>query len=585
MQRIINSYPSTPIEKYEKAFYLASYGKWDEAYIMYSSLLRETDVPQDRLLHYLTLLNRYWVYQAIKQSSRHFGTVGILTYGARYQPFTNKFLERMNIEMENFEINDVFNDMPIEYQEKFKPFKYLADPKFLYDDIIKLNELTQKAQSSFRKNTVTLGGLTPFHEVQIRLNDVLKFVYENKLWISSFNEIKNFTRNSMRLLFENANYDITKEPGEFDFGYESQAGNYYIDYTDYVNICKSFTKEEIQYAESVCRIGRFTFRDNDKIEAYIARISNELVKHYSGDGMHIVFYNLIINEAKNAIYFARYVELSQKCVLNILNMLLNYFPLITADYGERYRWMRAILNKNDYPIEATKMIESYLVKQAKLRKNPKYVEHSTTRVFSWDFARIIKIYDSKFQSIILSNLALDLNSDNQQELIYFYHLVDILTPKAKEHIISLKEVNGIGDFLDSIDLGIVDDLDKYKDQIIKLLDERINEIKTNKAKGIITGYGDDFPLTVAIWKYLGYVDNPKLLDYLGIIDEYDMFVNPESFDFDKFKPRWVKKYSINLLDKISKDERIKDKILNQLIERIKMTHDKRYIDIVFEFFI
>lgn len=56
----------------------------------------------------------------------------------------------------------------------------------------------------------------------------------------------------------------------------------------------------------------------------------------------------------------------------------------------------------------------------------------------------------------------------------------------------------------------------------------------------------------------------RMKDYLGIDDEYELFVDPESFDYDKFNPSWLKNYSDDLLEKMAENEHMRPHIIKVL---------------------
>ncbi|MDF7761967.1 hypothetical protein PU683_20765, partial [Kosakonia cowanii] len=82
--------------------------------------------------------------------------------------------------------------------------------QFLYDDTVKLFELTNKVRSEMSEGSYSFG-MSSDIVVLLRLYDNLRFLYENCLWSVSFHEFHQYIRNSMSLLIEKAEYERTRD--------------------------------------------------------------------------------------------------------------------------------------------------------------------------------------------------------------------------------------------------------------------------------------------------------------------------------------------------------------------------------------
>ncbi|AUD14960.1 hypothetical protein CW734_16425 [Planococcus sp. MB-3u-03] len=97
--------------------------------------------------------------------------------------------------------------------------------------------------------------------------------------------------------------------------WESEHSSFYVDYFDFLNIARSFKLDDVKHIERSCRIELVEFRDHKLIEDYLLRMTDEIVKQFSKEGMNIVHYSLLIPEAKIAFYFAKYIKLSEEGLL------------------------------------------------------------------------------------------------------------------------------------------------------------------------------------------------------------------------------------------------------------------------------
>lgn len=103
-------------------------------------------------------------------------------------------------------------------------------------------------------------------------------------------------------------------------------------------------------------------------------------------------------------------------------------------------------------------------------------------------------------------------------------------------------------------------------------------------KGVISFYANNYFVEFGIMYFLGELTDPKMRDYHGLDDEYDLFIDPEQFDYSKFRPTWLKHYRVNLLEKISQNEYMRPHVISDLKERINNTNDKKYLEIYMKCF-
>lgn len=585
MEEFIQKSSSCLEDDYRKAFYLACLGRWEVAYDLYSEILLKSIDESNWWIHYLSQINRYRLYQSISQIDNYIGGAGLLVYGRYYKPFSDEFRERTNSEMKKYNIDDVFESMPNEFKERYQILEFLSDNEFLYEDTVKLFGLTNKIHSEISKGSYSMGGLTADLEVQFRLNDNLRFLYENFLWLVHFNEFKQYIRSSLILQFEKAEYEQTRDIDDFGLHIGSRKTGFYIDYYDFVNVTKSFSIDDIKYIERSCKIERFDFRDMKDIESYLVRIADEITKYFSKEGMNIVFYNQIIPEAKSAFYFARYAKLSEEGLSKMLRALLFYFPELDADIGTRYVWTERLLLGSGLPNSAVSIIEEFLVRQAEKHKDSTFSEQSTNNLYSRNFGNLIRYFYKEFESNNLSKYAINLTEDMKNQVDFMYRISPILSSDAKSHILRLKKIETIDDFMDSVINGVVTNISDYADMIIEFLDKRMSNILNDRKNGITALYSDDYVVKFGIWYFLGELTDSRLKDYIGVNDEYDLFVDPEAFDYDKLSPSWLKNYSDELLEKIADNKYMRSHIIEVLKERIKNTKDKKYLEVLMKHFL
>ncbi len=573
---------------YKQAFYLAIVGEWEKSYDLYTEIISRAIETESLWLHYLSQINRYHLYQSVKQASRYFRTVGVLTYGTQFKPFSKEFSERIESELKNFNLNDLFQSMPEEFQEQYKILEFLGDNKFLYDETVKLFELTNKVKTSIKKGSVSLGGLTSENQILIMLYDTIKFLYENYMWSVTFNDFKQYVKNAMTLQFEKAEYDLTRDTDAFGFIEVIGRSGFYIDYFDFVSIVKTFNIEDIKYVERSCDISKIKFDQEEKIEKYLLRLVHKLETHYKDETlkMNIIFYNFFINEVKSAIYLAKYVSLSPECTTRLIEAILYLIPARELDNGKKYLWCDRLTTKNkSLPKDAILLIERFLLKEAKKRKDSTYSEMTSNSLSSVNFANLIHYYYPNYASSSLSEYAVAIAKTSTREIDYAYKLSKILTPESRKYLFNNKIVSDIKDVIDCLKAGDVNSFSEYSNLVVEYVSDRIKDIKKNNEKGISVMYADNYLVEFASQFFMGELECEKLKDFKGVIAEYDMFIDPENFDYSKFDTVWLKRYSDDLLDKMSKNRHMRNNIIKILKERLTDTKDNTYFKILLKHFV
>lgn len=567
---------------YRKAFILASIGNWEEAYNLYSELLLQSIEESNWWIHYLSQINRFWIYQSIIQMDKQLGFTGVLAYGVRFEPFSKNFLIRIEREMKNFDIDEVYKSMPFEFQKKYKILEFLSDNEFLYKDIVKLFELTNKVRAAISKESHSFG-LTSEQETQLRLNDNLRFLYDNYLWARSFQEFTQYMRNSLILQFEKNEFERNRPKDELSQMWISENSSFYVDYFDFLNIAKSFKLDDVKHIERSCRMELVEFRDHKLIEDYLLRITDEIVKQFSKKEMNIIYYSLFIPEAKVAFYVAKHIKISDKGLLKIINMLLFYFPERDLNVGLRYRWIERLILSSGLPKAVIPLIENFLVLQADKYADDKFSEQSTNGFSSKDFIYLLRHFDEGFVSDYLSNYALDLSIEMENKINFIFSLYPILTSAAKSHVVQLKELHGIKGFMDAVNVGVIEDVSKHQGIILDYLEQQ--KLKNSSQEIKFKSFPSDSYLTrFGIWYFLDKLTNSKMREYIGIEPEYDFFVDPQNFNYNEFIPSWLKNYSEPLLEKISANEYMRGPLIEILKDRIKLSNDKRYFEIFVQYF-
>jgi len=581
IEQLINSENDAAEVLYKKAFYLANMGNMEEAYDLYTQIINDSMKNKNFLIYYLSQINRYYLYKIIKNIKTNLDTFDRLNYREHYQPFSQEFIDKIYNELNNFNLNNLFSSMPSEFQEDYKILEILSDNRFLYDDIVKLFELTNRVEDSISKRA-TSARLKSEVKVMLSMYETTKFLFDNHMLSIYITEFKSYVKNSIILQFKKAAFDYDRNIKESKFIELASLFNFHMNYFVFVSISKNFNIEDIKYVEKICDISKIPFKEENKIEEYILRLVSIFKKHYKNgqSNKDIVFYKLFIDEIKTAIYLARYVSLSQQCIRKLIEAILYFISINKFDNGKKYILINRLIEVNGLSEDSLKVIDDFLLKESQRLKTSNYHELSAYKIFLNKFTFLISNYYPKYVSDKLSQYVLSLKNSSEKEINHFYKLSKILSAKAKKYLKDKKNIKNIYDIYDGLDVGNIDNIGEYDELIIKYVSDRMIQIKE---KNLMSD--NEYLIDIARQFFMGNFKNDKLKDYTGIVDEYDMFVDPNSFDYSKFKLYWLKKYPDELFMKIYENKYMHDSISKCIKQNADNLKDARYISILCKYFL
>jgi hypothetical protein len=165
--------------------------------------------------------------------------------------------------------------MPYKFQEEYRILAFLGDNEFLYDETVKLFELSNKVRSAIKKGSISFG-FTSEAEIMSRVYETIKFLFDNYLISTNTSVFKQYVKNAIILMFEKAEYDLTRDVDTLGILKTIRRNGFYVDYFDYVTICKTFDVEDVKHIERFCDINVIEFKNDLKIERYLKRLCSKL---------------------------------------------------------------------------------------------------------------------------------------------------------------------------------------------------------------------------------------------------------------------------------------------------------------------
>ena len=198
---------------------------------------------------------------------------------------------------------------------------------------------------------------------------------------------------------------------------------------------------------------------------------------------------------------------------------------------------------------------------------------------------LIHHYYPNYVSENLSKYAISINKESTKEIDYLYKLSKILTPESRKYLFDNKNISNIKDVIDCLRANDINSITEYDSIVVSYVSDRISEIKSNTEKGVTVLTTGDYLVEFASQFFMGELKNKELEEYKGVVDEYDMFIDPDGFDYAKFDPVWLKRYSDDLLMKISENKYMRNNILKILKERIINSKDHTYLGMLLKHFV
>src|SRR5690606_8198274 len=126
----------------------------------------------------------------------------------------------------------------------------------------------------------------------------------------------------------------------------------------------------------------------------------------------------------------------------------------------------------------------FLVLQAEKHNDQNFSEVSSNGLYSRDYGALIKHYEKSFISKRLSEIALCLTKNKQNQIDFLFKLFPLLSTNAISHILDFKKVVNIHDLMNGIRVGLIEDFSsEHEELIIEYLEKRKLDYFVQKEKG------------------------------------------------------------------------------------------------------
>lgn len=392
-------------ELYDAAYGSYATGRLEESYLVFTDLLSMAKEYNDWILYFSCQINRYFVYQTIMSYENYFsGVNGYMAYG-EVKLFNDEFINSMVSEMNGFQFEELYYELPAEIREKYTFLKRLCTRNIYSQDIIESFEGIYQIEQSIFKRKVILVGQAEYEKIKTNMIDAVKFIYDNKLLYSHFSEHKNYIRNTLINVFKG-------EYNRMKFQIEEKAffsnPHYKISTQDFVLIYKNFKREDILYLESIIDFEKFDLSERQDIEDIIWNEISYLENNYSSSlqGNKVTMYFMYKEEYNSLCYLAIHFISSDKLQEKIIKCILNCIAVREINECDKLCLISRYIQKLGLNNNIEQIVEDFLLK--KLLHYKEYpsaykVDNQGRFVFP-KYCKVILDYNPDYKSKKLSNL-------------------------------------------------------------------------------------------------------------------------------------------------------------------------------------
>lgn len=282
MEDYCNQDYTDQLDLFRKAYYLGILGRYEESYEIFNSLIVQFQKEKKWDLFYLAQLNKKYLFQLVLRTDKFFsGIIGILKYRQSKILFNEEFLQKIRIDNKSFHIEEQFTQLPVEFQNKYPFLSDFCNSNPFVEKNTELIKNINKADKDRVTGTRTIGGMPKVESIKREMYENVKFVFENNLLISLFDEFKNYIKNCLFIWLESFASNLKKESQNdqmLDFSI-----CYSFTYLDVILISETFTYDDMNYICRIVDFKTFPFEEGDVLKTYIKNQIEDFIKTFPLD--------------------------------------------------------------------------------------------------------------------------------------------------------------------------------------------------------------------------------------------------------------------------------------------------------------
>ena len=493
--------------------------------------------------------------------------------------------ERIKIEeeVEKIDLNELYFELPADKKRSISFIKKIMSFEFVYignNRIMNLGEEVRKDKNTYylteNKNSVNI------FKLKREAHNFWGFINKNYLMIDNYKEIKTyFYRYIQSLLF---NYSLVKEKVRKDStlipGVKVKTIKIKkVDYFSSFIMIKYLKRKELIYLFEEYDIKELKVKKQEleKIVKSFKNVINSFLKLEN---------RVLKNEINNFLYLFSYIDIGKKHFTDILDsikILIKNKALKSHEYRNISSFI--IEQNNSFDNICAESLDELLFelmlleieneKNEDLYFNNKIINNIASIISKNDSKLISKT--SKLVSPLLENL---INETSESKGNNSEYLLNVIMPlfkiskeevkeKIRESIVTfLGKAVDINLYYHSVRGKIVDSNENYERKAVEIIQNEIDKAKKREGK-VYPDKVKDYLIKIGNLYLNKQIVSPDLfLKFKGENKIFDLFIDIDNFDYDKFKIDWIFRFSLSLHEEISKNKEAKKAIKRKLKRKI-----------------
>lgn len=599
MEDFANGDYESSVDNYIKAYFLFKLGRFKDSYYLYTTVAQKYFEDKNYMLYFLSQSNRYSAYRAIKAIGDYSKTIaGALT---GYDNSHNELSEDDELIMKEFDLDEVYNSLTLEFRNINSSFKDLYNSNYLNKNIYKIVKQINKVEKAVKAKSFE-SGFTSIDSLFGMINPQLYFVFGNYLVVDEYDEFKLMVKEATKAMlykYSNDSYEYFSEHELYEV--RKQSSGVKLNRINFTCMLQYFTNNELKEVFNDHGIRKLDFEDLNEC----IKVVRNIIEYYKMKKSNFesgYLYQKISQYINNALYILKYVELPVEVYTYIVSEVF-CIDNHTLNIGNKIMFLdkQQAINKfidGNVTHVIEKEIVNYLEKRIHCIKNEEiFDESSFNGMFHSSLTNYLVANDDRFKSSQVSLIIEEIIDDNIEmrvgELIHFAPIlcegtILKLTNLARK---ALKEKFDFKLLRKMIENSLLNSAQEYQSEIQSELHYNIDKLKLLKEKhekeekkddegnikqstlDRIIEIGDidknikDTLECLGYWIFIGILKEFEVKDFLGRSDEFDFFSDMDTFEYEKFDPSWLNKFNvIEAHRNISNNEKAKVHI-KELLEK------------------
>lgn len=544
---------------FKKAYYLGILGRYEESYEIFNSLIVQFQKEKKWDLFYLAQINRKKLIQKVLKECKKFASSTEMA--------NDEFIQQIQTDNKSFYVEEQFSQLPVEFQNKFSFLSDFCNSNPFVEKNTELIKNINKADKDRVTGTITIGVMSKVESIKREMYENVKFVFENNLLISLFDEFKNYIKNCLFVWLESFASNLKKDSQNdqmLDFSIR-----YPFTYLDVILISETFTYDDMKYICGIVDFEMFPFDDEDVLKTYIKNQIEDFIKTFPLDsnikGGKIVLFEQQVKKLRLLLTVSSYIIKDSEFVRYVIERM-PYLRVRNFELDKMkpiiIRWVK---NSNLDRQIAVNIIENWFISyirelstSIKENENTAYVDYN-------EFVSILRRLCDK--NTALTHLTIDtiaLLKSNLGCITALNPIYKHLNVDVKAYIDSHVPINSIIHLVERYDYEIPSNLNI--DNVVENTFETILHNRKERERGAFAfgPYTDEDLMAFTIIAMLS--KGISIQKYIGIDHHYDFWFNLERFDKKDFEINWVEYYPEKILDMIKNNEKRRSLVLGALDE-------------------